>query len=748
MSHLALFDRIGNTLTGRRNGVGGLVKRLLPTPAEKKAWLRQPPAPSSNPAPTADNATERWQALVAEITPHLQWVDQRYQGFVQTKVNPLFGRLRNQQQQLLSNHLLPPLSPQEQAINRYFAASLALLGTAVVGTVAYPVLALPVIVTGVFLSYPLYRTAYLEWKEHRRIRLIHLGTVTNLVLWLGGYYAWGAFGIAFWQFGQKMLVMTQEQAHSSLIDVLRLQPELVWVRVNGLEVETPFAQVQVGDTLVLHAGQVIPVDGTVLTGAATVDQHMLTGESQPAEKSVGDPVLAATVVLSGMMDVRVEKTRDETMAAQIGQILNQATAYQVAYQANVLEKSQKYVLPIVGISLASLPFIGPAPAVALMAANYLPSMQMFGPGLLWGFLNIASSGGVLIKDGGALEQLKTIDTVVFDKTGTLTLDQPQLAEIYPFNGWSEADVLYMAAAAEARQTHPIARAILSAAAARELIPPAIEQAHYEVGYGIKVQVASGQARPTMPRSATAEPMQLVRVGSVRFMTMEGVTLPEGIDAVVAASQAQGHSVVMVAVDEQVVGCLALAPTVRSEARQIVDQLRQRGLALYIISGDQEAPTRQLAEQLGMTGYFANTLPTQKAELVEKLQTEGRKVCFVGDGINDTIAMRKAAVSISLCGATTAATDTAKIVLMDGDLAQLGPIFALADQFETTMSRLTRNLAGFSLLTATGLLFLHFNFGLAMLLSNVAVGTSLGISFHPLYNNPMTEKAALPDTPQP
>lgn len=742
MPRMTLFDRIGNTLAGRRNGTGGLVHQLLPTTAEKKAWLRQPLAPSSNP----DHAGGGVQALVAEITPYLQVLDQRYQGFVQTKVNPLFGRLRNQQQQLLLNRPIQPLSPQEQVINRYCAASIALLGTAVVAAVALPVLAIPVVATGVLLSYPLYHTAYMEWKAHRRIRLIHLGTITNVVCWLGGYYAWGAFSIAFWQVGQKMLIMTQEQAHSSMIDVLRLQPELVWVRVNGVEVETPFSQVQVGDTIVLHAGQVIPVDGTVLVGAATVDQHMLTGEAQPAEKSVGDAVLAATVVLSGMMDVRVEKTQNETMAAQIGQILNQATAYQVAYQANVLEKSQKYVLPIIGISLASLPFIGPAPAVALLASNYLPSMQMYGPGLLWGFLNIASGGGVLIKDGSVLEQLKTIDTVVFDKTGTLTLEQPQLAQIHPFNGWSEADVLYMAAAAEARQTHPIARAILSAAAARELTPPAIEQAHYEIGYGIKVQVAKGQSRPATP--VADEPTQLVRVGSMRFMTMEGVTLPDGLDPIVAASQAQGHSMVMVAVDEHVVGCIELAPTVRSEARQMIEQLQRRHLSLYIISGDQEAPTRQLAEQLGMTGYFANTLPTQKAELVEKLQAEGRKVCFIGDGINDTIAMRKAAVSISLCGATTAATDTAKMVLMDGDLMQLGPTFALADQFDQTMNRLTRNLAGFSLLTATGLLFLHFNFGLAMLLSNVAAGAGLGICFHPLYNNPMTAKAALRETHQP
>ena len=743
MQQPALFQQVSQLLSGRRKRTLILVLNApLPQPRSEVTKF--------------SGLADKWRRWLTHLAQPVQQLDQDYQQFVQTSINPLFSRIRDDQQRLLNNNEATPMSPKEQAINRYLGGTTALFGLALASQLLLPLLALPVVATGVILSIPFYREAYRQWRQHRRIRLIHLGIPVNLAFWFGGYYAWGVFNQVVWQLTQKIMVMAQEQSHTHQINILRLQPNKVWVRANGVEVETPFDQVQVGDTLILSAGQIIPIDGTVILGAAAVDQHMLTGESQPVEKTAGDKVLAATVVLAGMIDVRVEQTQEQTLAAQIGQMLNRVMGHHLRYQADLLEQSQKYVLPMLGVSVISLPFFGPASAAALLAANQMPQLIGFAPGALWGFLNLASQGGVLVKDAQVLLQLPTVDTIVFDKTGTLTQDQLQLVELYSFADWAQEEVLRLAAAAELRQTHPIAHAILNAAHERHLALPSIQQAQYEAGFGLKVWLAASNQEPMLPwepnqagqaeaQMASAEgaseaqrqrPLSLVRVGSVRFMTMEGVVLSDAVQSILAESQERGHSLVLVAVDDQLAGCIELAPKVRSEAKSIIDQLRQRGLALYIISGDQEAPTRQLAETLGMTGYFANTLPTQKAELVEKLQQEGRKVCFVGDGINDTIAMRKALVSISLRGATTAATDTAQAVLMDGNLTHLISLIELSEQFQRTMQRLTRSFATLSLFTISGLLFFHFTFGAAMLLYNLGFFTGFGITLYPIYDNPM------------
>lgn len=169
------------------------------------------------------------------------------------------------------------------------------------------------------------------------------------------------------------------------------------------------------------------------------------------------------------------------------------------------------------------------------------------------------------------------------------------------------------------------------------------------------------------------------------MEMEGIIIPASMQTLLTACQSEGHSLVFVALADELVGALELKATVRTEARQVVDELRRRGIKLYIISGDQAAPTRTLAHELGMDGYFANTLPEHKADLVEQLKTEGRKVCFIGDGINDAIALKKADVSVSLRGATTAATDTAQVVLMDADLSQLITLIRLVDELHKKLT---------------------------------------------------------------
>ena len=235
--------------------------------------------------------------------------------------------------------------------------------------------------------------------------------------------------------------------------------------------------------------------------------------------------------------------------------------------------------------------------------------------------------------------------------------------------FSQDELLAYAAAAEFRQTHPIALAILQAADMRQLDVPQIDHTHYEVGYGVKVNLND----------------QVIRVGSDRFMEMCDITIPAEIKTQQARCHKEGYSLVYVAIDEQLGGAIELRPTIRPETKEVIRALGESGKTLYIISGDHEAPTRRLAQELGIDHYFANTLPENKADLVRQLQEEGRAVCFIGDGINDAIALKQANVSISLSGATTIATDTAQIVLMDGELTQLPHIFELAKEFNDNLN---------------------------------------------------------------
>ena len=231
--------------------------------------------------------------------------------------------------------------------------------------------------------------------------------------------------------------------------------------------------------------------------------------------------------------------------------------------------------------------------------------------------------------------------------------------------------------------------------------------------------------------------QLVRVGSARFLQHEGIEFPQLVDAIQQQAEEVGHSLVYVGVDNQLAGILEMQPTIRSEAKDMVQALRQRGLNVYIISGDHAAPTRRLAEKLGVEHYFAETLPENKADLVQQLRDEGRFVCFVGDGINDAIALKAAQVSISLKGASTAATDTAQIIFMDGTLQRLLPLFELVDEYEHTMRRAT--VLGFTpgIFTIVGIFFWHFGVTISLFILYLNICLGISNTFWPIVRHQQT-----------
>jgi Cu2+-exporting ATPase len=657
----------------------------------------------------------RAAALKANVVNAASELDASFQKFMRTRFDRLFGRTRNQQlEEMSSTEAALQISKYEKQLNRHIVLTSVGFGAMLASSVFYPPAMLIVAAPIFYLSLPIFKKAYQVVRYEHQINYYVLGAVSSAGIWLGGFWLPAALGSAIYYLAEKLLVITQDRSYKGLANIFGQQPRSVWVLVDGVEVEIPFSQVRAGDLVIVNAGQMVPVDGVIVSGMASLDQHALTGEAQPAEKTVGDIVLAATVVLAGKLHVRVEKAGKETIAAQIGSMLNRTASYQMALQSKGTQIAHKSALPMLILSGVTWPVLGLEQALAMLSSSFGINIRMTSPIAVLNYLNIASKQGILIKDGRSLELLGDVDTVVFDKTGTLTLEQPHVTHLYPLNDLDEEMLLAYAAAAEHRQSHPIARAILEAAASRALQLPAIDDAQYEVGYGIKVVIGD----------------HIISVGSDRFMEAEGILIPDEIRTRQTQAHALGHSLVMVAVDDQLGGAIELQPTIRPEAKTVIDNLHARGVTVVIISGDQEGPTRQLAQTLGIDRYFANTLPENKATLVKQLQDEGRIVCFVGDGINDAIALKKAQVSVSLRGATTVATDTAQIVLMDQSLTHLPTLFDIADEFADNLQRGFVSAIVPGVINIGGILIFHWGLYVSILIAYLALFNNLGIAAWP------------------
>lgn len=540
------------------------------------------------------------------------------------------------------------------------------LGAMLIGG-QHPLVALGSIAGVTYTSLTLFHRAAHGLFKEGKIRHDLVISVSFATLLLTGYYPIIPFGNFLYFIGKKIQEKASGYSEQQITDMFERFPRTVWVLNEAVELEIPLEQLRVHDVVVVHAGEIIPVDGTIVSGRALVDQQALTGEFQPAEKAEGDSVLASTMVLSGTVQVRAEKTGRATLAAQLGQILIDSASHKPDIQMKGEAWANKAALPVLLASGIVLPF-DPAAAIVVLKAGIGNSIRLFAPLGTLCYLNLASRQGILVKDGRVLERLQNIDTVLFDKTGTLTYEQPEVGRIATYYDYSEADILRYAAAAEARLTHPIARAIQQAAQEQHIALPHIDEAHYQIGYGITVQMGHRQ----------------VRVGSFRFMQTEGISL-NGTQNLMLAAGETGSSLVMVAIDQKLGGVIELRATMRPELRQVIADLRKNGIRhIGIVSGDHQQPTLALANQLGADSYFCNVLPEQKAHIVEQLQREGRTVCFVGDGVNDSIAMNRADVAFSLKGASSIATDAAQIVFMDGRLTNMSNIFELARDLDRNL----------------------------------------------------------------
>ena len=636
---------------------------------------------------------------------------------LQKTLEPLFGQTHSRQLRARrSGAGAEATRVLEQTAYRELGLSLLTLVGAAVGVVLYyPILLLTIPVV-VYLWRDAFTGAYRALCKGHRVTVDVLYVLTTILAITSGYLFLLTFVAALYCGSRVLLIKNQEHAQSNVARTFGLDQRQVWLVQDEVEVAMPLAQVEVGDMVVVHAGDPIPVDGYVTEGAAFVDQQRLTGEAYPVEKTAGDYVLAATVLLTGKLYIRVDKTDRETTAGHMANMLHQTVDSRAIAGSHGHVLTERLALPVLLLGGLALLTVGPPGAMAVLNAALFMSLQIVGPLCMLAYLQRTAQHHVFVKDGRALEQLAHADTVVFDKTGAVTRDQLSVGQVHTCGEDEAATLLAYAAAAADGQPPPIAHALRAAARAHQLRLPTMQQAESTVGEGISGVI----------EGAT------VHVGSLRFMAMEDISLPPDLHRVVRHAHNEGHAVVLVARHRRLVGAIELQATIRAEAQRVIAQLRRRGITtFYIISGDHETPTQRLAQAVGVDRYFADTLPQDKAVIIEQLQAQGHVVCYVGDGINDALACQQAQVSVSLRGASTTATDMAHVVVLDEGLGHLGDLFAIAADFNKTLTTSCVLAIVPGVINIVGAFFLHFSFLHSVLCSQAGLWASVGNALWPL-----------------
>ncbi len=436
------------------------------------------------------------------------------------------------------------------------------------------------------------------------------------------------------------------------------------MRDDGSEYDVPLDQVKVGDQLRVRPGEKIPTDGVVLNGLSSVDESMVTGESIPVEKGAGDKVIGATVNGTGWLLMRAERVGSETMLAQIVRMVSQAQRSRAPIQ-KLADRVAAWFVPTV-LAVAVITFIvwctmGPEPRLAHAIINAVAVLIIACPcalGLATPMAIMVGTGrgahaGILIKNAEALETLQKTDTLVLDKTGTLTRGKPELMAVVAIGGETEESVVRLVASLERGSEHPLAAAIVEAAESNgiHLIPQ--DGFRSLTGRGVVGTVGGHE----------------VAAGNESLLQELGIDIAE-LKAHAERIRTDGQTVVFAAVDGRAMGLLGIADPVKPEAAEAVSDLRREGLRVVMLTGDNETTAAAVARQVGISDFEGGVLPDHKADVVKRLQQQGRVVAMAGDGINDAPALAQAQVGIAMGTGTDVAMESAGITLLRGDLAAL------------------------------------------------------------------------------
>ncbi|MBI2879926.1 MAG: copper-translocating P-type ATPase [Candidatus Rokubacteria bacterium] len=480
--------------------------------------------------------------------------------------------------------------------------------------------------------------------------------------------------------GRWLEARARGRTSEAIKKLMGLQAKTARVVRDGREVDIPVEEVEVGDLVVVRPGEKIPVDGLVREGASAVDESMLTGESLPVEKRPGDEVFGATLNKTGRFVFEATKVGRETVLAQIIQLVEAAQASKPPIQKLADRIAGVFVPIVIGIALASFGIWmawGPAPALIFALANFMAvlliacpcAIGLAAPTALMVGIGKGAEHGILFRGAEALEFASKLTAIVFDKTGTLTRGEPSVTDLLPVNGVTPQDLLRFAASAERGSEHPLGEAIVSRAQGEgvELATP--EEFLAIPGHGIRARVQGRE----------------VLLGNLKLMTDEGVDL-DGLAKEAERLAGEGKTPMFVAVDGRAAGIVAVADTLKPESREAVEALHRLGLEVAMITGDNRRTAEAIARQVGIDRVLAEVLPQAKAEEVQRLQSEGKGVAMVGDGINDAPALAQADVGIAIGTGPDVAMAASDITLITGDLRGVVTAIALSKRTMRTMKQ--------------------------------------------------------------
>jgi len=475
--------------------------------------------------------------------------------------------------------------------------------------------------------------------------------------------------------GEAMEDFTREKADQALKELNELVPAMVTLRMDGVDIEVPIAQVRKGDIALVRPGSRIPVDGLIVEGDASVDQSSITGESRPIDKTAGGSVFAGTIVSSGALSIEVEAVGETTSLGKMIHLVEEAQSSQAPVQ-RIANRYAQFFAPV-SILIAGITWMvtgEPLRGVTMLVAICPCALVLATPTAVVAAIGNTARNGVLVKHGTAMEQVGKVDIVAFDKTGTVTFGEPVVTGIYPLNGYTEDDLLRVTASAERSSEHPLARAIIKEANGRGIELSTPQDFQSLAGHGISASVEGKE----------------VSIGEKMLVEKE-VKMSGDESSGIESSKAEGYTVIPVAVDGTIAGYFNVADTVRPESAKAISDLRKLGISrTLLITGDSKIVGEKVGAELGVTETYTEVLPERKLEIIRELQAEGHMVAYIGDGVNDAPALAAADVGIAMGSIGTAvAMETADVVLLTDEIGQVPYLIELS---QATMANIKVNIA--------------------------------------------------------
>ncbi|OGB92621.1 MAG: copper-translocating P-type ATPase [candidate division NC10 bacterium RIFCSPLOWO2_12_FULL_66_18] len=520
--------------------------------------------------------------------------------------------------------------------------------------------------------------------------------------------------------GLAMELKAKGRTSEAIKKLIGLQAKTARVVRDGKEVDIPVEEVLVGDIVVVRPGEKVPVDGEVIEGTSAVDESMITGESLPVEKRVGDEAIGATINKTGSFKFRATKVGKDTALANIIRMVQDAQGSKVPIQ-RIVDVVSGYFTPSVAI-LAILGFMlwytfGPEPRIVfalIVAVTTLIiacpcALGMATPMSLTTGVGLGALNGILIRSGESLQAAKGLQTIILDKTGTITKGKPELTDVVTTGGFKEEEVLRLAAGVEKSSEHPLAAAIVEGARARELTLKDAETFAAIPGHGIEATIEG----------------RTILLGNLKLMKDRGIPVKD-LEVQATRLSDDGRTPMYVAIDGKPAGIIAVADTVKEDSRDAIRVLKAMGLEVVMITGDNERTAKAIARQVGVDRVLAEVLPQDKAFNVQKLQLEGKNVAMVGDGINDAPALAQSDVGFAIGTGTDVAIAASDITLIKGSLK--GVVTAIQIS-RATMRNVSQNLVGafiyniLGLPIALGVLYPFFGILLSPLLAAIAMSFS-------------------------